>query len=119
MRYMLLIYSDPATYENMSEAERGARSQEYFAIAREMRERGERDSGEALQPTTTATTVRVRDGKRLTTDGPFAETKEHLVGYYIVRGKNLDDALDYAARIPDARVGSVEVRPILEMPVTA
>lgn len=117
MRYMLLIYSDPSYYDGMSEAERGARSQEYSNITQELGERGLRDSGEALQSVNTATTVRVRNGKTLTTDGPFAETKEHLVGYYILKGKNLDEALEYAAKIPDARFGSVEVRPIFEMPV--
>ena len=72
-------------------------------------------SGEALQPTATATTVRVRDGETLTTDGPFAETKEQLGGFYVVEAKDLDEAIEIATRIPDVRGGSIEVRPIMEM----
>lgn len=115
MRYMLLIYCDPSHYDQLSESQRSSRAQEYFELTQEMGEHGVRESGEALQSITTATTVRVRNGKTLTTDGPFADTKEHLVGYYVLHGKNLDEALDYAARIPDARFGAVEVRPIYEM----
>jgi hypothetical protein len=112
---MLLIYSDPSAYEGMPEAEQGAIFQEYFAVTDEMQKSGVRESGEPLQPINTATTVRVRNGKMLTTDGPFAETKEHLVGYYVLNCKNLDQALEYAAKIPDARYGSVEVRPVQEV----
>ncbi len=117
MRYMLLIYSAPTAYDGMSEAEQGAIFQEYFAVTEEMGARGVRESGEPLQPINTATTVRVRNGKTLTTDGPFAETKEHLVGYYILKCKNLDEALEFAAKIPDARFGSVEVRPVQEIQI--
>jgi len=77
---------------------------------------GNMKAGDALQPTATATTVRVRDGKTLTTDGPFAETKEQLGGYYLVEAKDLDEATRLAARIPGARVGSIEVRPVMPMP---
>ena len=112
---MLLIYADPTAYEGMSKEQEAAEFQEYFAVTEEMGKRGVREAGEPLQPINTATTVRVRNGKSLTTDGPFAETKEHLVGYYILKCKNLDEALDFAAKIPDARHGSVEVRPIQEI----
>jgi hypothetical protein len=117
MRYMLLIYSDPKAYEGMSEADEGALFQEYFAVTEEMSKRGLRESGAPLQPINTATTVRVREGKTLLTDGPFAETKEHLVGYYILNCKNLDEALEIAAKIPDSRFGSVEVRPVQEIQI--
>jgi hypothetical protein len=115
MRYMLLITFDPRAYEGMSENEQQSVFQEYFTVSQTMDRLGVRESGEALQPINTATTVRVRDGKRLVMDGPFAETKEHVVGYYILNCKNLDEALDFAAKIPDARYGSIEVRPIREI----
>ena len=83
-------------------------------FTQDIRERGLMESGEALQPTSTATTVKVRNGERIITDGPFAETREQLGGYYLLNCKDLDEALDCAARIPGAQVGSVEVRPILE-----
>lgn len=119
MRYMLLIYTDPAAYEGMSEAEQGAIFQEYYAVTDEMSKRGVRQSGEPLQPVNTATTVRIRNAKALTTDGPFAETKEHLVGYYILNCKNLDEALEFARKIPDVRYGAIEVRPIQELEIPA
>lgn len=115
MRYMLLIYADPTAYNGMSDEEQGALYQEYFTVTEEMGKRGVRESGEPLQPVKTATTVRVRNGKSILTDGPFAETKEHLVGYYILSCKNLDEALEIASKIPDARFGSIEVRPIQEI----
>lgn len=114
MQYMLLIYVDPATYEGVTEAENEAEMAEYFALGPSLRERGIQLSGEALQPVTTATTVRVRDGKTLATDGPFAETKEHLGGFYLVDCANLDEAIDVAKRIPDVRRGSVEIRPVVD-----
>lgn len=116
MRYMLLIYADPSAYQEMTKEQENAEFQEYFDVTNKMRQRGIYQSGEPLQPTNTATTVRVKNGKTLTTDGPFAETKEHLVGYYILNCKNLDEALEFAGKIPDARHGSVEVRPIMEIP---
>ncbi|HRW07697.1 MAG TPA: YciI family protein [Caldilineaceae bacterium] len=114
MRYLLLIYTNEeqdsqATPEQI-EAVMGA----YWAFTKELTESGKNHGGEALQPTTTATTVRVRDGKTLTTDGPFAETKEQLGGYYMVEADNLDEAIQWAAKIPGAQIGSVEVRPIVE-----
>lgn len=86
----------------------------YFAFTNETREAGVYVGGEALQPTATATTVQVRDGKTLTTDGPFAETKEQMGGYYMIDVENLDEAIQWAAKIPGAAHGSIEVRPILE-----
>lgn len=115
MRYMLLINVDPAAYAGVSQEEQGVLFQEYFAVTDEMDKRGVRESGAPLQPINMATTIRIRNGKTITTDGPFAETKEHLVGYYILNCKNLDEALEFASKIPDARFGSVEVRPVQEI----
>lgn len=114
MQYILLIYVDPATYEGVSEAQIQAEMERYFALAPEMRERGIYVAGDGLQGVETATTVRVRDGKTVLTDGPFAETKEHLGGYYIIDAKDLDEAIEFAAKIPDVIRGSVEVRPIAD-----
>jgi len=113
MKYMLLIHTDPSAYDP---AKGEAIHAEYFAFTQEILASGEMLSGEALQPAETATTVRVRSGKSSSTDGPYAETKEVLGGYYIVDVKDLDRALELAAKIPDARTGSVEVRPVQEMP---
>jgi len=113
MKYMLLIYNDPTTFDP---ANADSLHQEYFAFTQEILGTGEMLAGDALQGSDTATTVRVRDGKASSTDGPFAETKEVLGGYYIVDVKDLDRALELAAKIPDARTASVEVRPVLEMP---
>ncbi|MEZ4515437.1 MAG: YciI family protein [Chloroflexota bacterium] len=112
MQYMLLIYADPATYADVTEEQMQAEMARYFALGPEMRERGVYVAGEGLQGVETATTVRVRDGKTLLTDGPFAETKEHLGGFYIVDAKDLDEAIEFAAKIPDVVRGSVEVRPV-------
>ena len=112
MRYLILIYVDPATYASVSEAEQQAEMAEYYALGPSFRERGWDVSGEALQAIDTATTVRQRDGKFLVTDGPFAETKEHLGGYYLVDCANLDEALEFARSVPDVRRGSIEVRPV-------
>jgi hypothetical protein len=112
MQYMLLIYVDPASYAGTTEEQIQAEMAQYFALGPEMRERGIYVAGDGLQGVETATTVRVRDGKRLLTDGPFAETKEHLGGFYIVDAKDLDEAIEFAAKIPDVVRGSIEVRPI-------
>ena len=113
MKYMLLIHTDPSAFDPANaENVHG----EYFAFTQAILSSGELVAGDALQGSDTATTVRVRDGKASSTDGPFAETKEVLGGYYIVDVKDLDRALELAAKIPDARTGSVEVRPVLEMP---
>jgi hypothetical protein len=114
MRYLALIYSDE-TAEATPE-EREAIGRDYFAYTEEVRKAGVSSAGEALQPTSTATTVRVKDGETLTTDGPFAETKEQLGGFYLLECDNLDQAIEWAAKIPGAKHGSIEVRPIMEFP---
>jgi hypothetical protein len=116
MQYLLLIYRDEVAVENTSTtAGNEALRKEYGAFTQDIAKSGHFKAGDALQPTKTATTVRVRGGKTLTTDGPFAETKEQLGGYYLVEAKNLDEAIAIAARIPNARDGSIEVRPVVPM----
>jgi len=100
-------------WETLSEAERGEMMQAYGSFSQELRDSGSLVAGDALEPTETATTVRVRDDETLTTDGPFAETKEQLGGYYLVEADSLDEAIGWAAKIPGARYGSVEVRPVV------
>ena len=113
MQYMCLIYDDEQVFQNMAEDERNQVFGEYGSFTESIRENGSYVAGDALQPTSTATTVRIRDGKTLVTDGPFAETKEQLGGYYLVDVGSLDEALEWAAKIPGARHGSVEVRPVM------
>lgn len=113
MQYLLLIYGSEAHEKDMDEAAQGELFSAYAAYSAEVKEKGLLLGGEALQPTATATTVRVRDGKTLTTDGPFAETKEQLGGFYFLECEDLDQALEYAAKIPSAKYGSVEVRPVM------
>ena len=115
MKYALLIYASEQGWANQSEEESQAQYQEYMAFTKDIVDRGIYQGGEALQPIATATTVRVRDGETLTTDGPFAETKEQLGGFYVVEAKDLDEAIEIAARIPDVRRGSIEVRPVMEV----
>ncbi len=115
MRYMLLIYDREADWGSMSEEDRGKMFHEYMTFTEGIRKSGQYKAGDALQPTGSATTVRVRNGKSVTTDGPFAETREQLGGYYVVDAKDLDEATEIASRIPGARMGSIEVRPIMEM----
>ena len=112
MQYLLLIYENESG-KNVKESGRDAMMQEYREFTDSIVKSGHMRGGNALQPTKTATTVRVRDGKALTTDGPFAETREQLGGYYLVEAKDLDDAIKIAGRIPSARWGCVEVRPIM------
>ena len=114
MRYMMLIYGTEETIQP-SEAEQAAIMTAYNAFADEASARGALLSGEALYPVSSATTVRLREGKVLTTDGPFAETKEQLAGIYVLNCKDLDEALEMAARIPDAVFGSIEIRPVMEV----
>jgi len=114
MRYLALIYSDENAEATPEEQE--AIGREYFAYTEEVRKAGVSSAGEALQPTSTATTVRVQNGETLTTDGPFAETKEQLGGFYLLECDNLDQAIEWAAKIPGAKRGSIEVRPIMEFP---
>lgn len=113
MRYMVLIYGSEAAAAIMTQAEREAEMQAYWGFNKVTEERKALVSGEALVPTSSATTIRVRDGKLLTTDGPFAETKEQLGGFYILECKDLDDAIELASQIPGAKTGSVEIRPIV------
>lgn len=115
MRYLLLIYQTEASMSDSTEEDQQAVLAEYLAFNEATQAAGQYIAGDALQPVDTATTVRVRDGKALVTDGPFAETKEQLGGYYLVEAKDLDEALEIAARIPAARDGSIEVRPIWEI----
>jgi len=115
MQYLLLIYSAEAQWQKLSEAEGNKMLAEFGAFTQSIVSNGNYKGGNRLQPTAKATTVRVRDGKKLITDGPFAETKEQLGGYYLIEAKDLDEANEIAARIPGARLGSIEVRPIFEM----
>jgi hypothetical protein len=115
MRYALLICNDEQTLLARSPEEAAAMMAEYGVFMEEMNRRGVLEGGERLRPTTDATTVRVIDGEVLTSDGPFAETKEQIGGYFVVNAKDLDEALEIASKIPHAKQGSIEVRPIWEM----
>lgn len=114
MKYVLLVYADEKAAANMPKEAMEAFMAEYAAYTQAMQEAGVRIDGEALQPTASATSVRVKEGKTVTTHGPFAETKEQLGGYYLVECDNLDEAIEWAARAPDARYGTIEVRPVME-----
>jgi hypothetical protein len=116
MQYMLLIYGNEAARKSATQADLEATTRAYREYTESIIRTGNMKAGDALQPTTTAATVRVRDGKTLTTDGPFAETREQLIGYYLVESKDLDEATELAARIPGAQVGSIEVRPVMQLP---
>ena len=115
MKYMLLIHDDEKAWGKMSQAEQQRIYGEYGQFSEHVKSTGQYLAGSQLQPTSTATSVRVRDGKRLVTDGPFAETREQLGGYYLGQAKDLDEAIELAARIPSARIGTIEVRPVVEM----
>jgi hypothetical protein len=117
VQYMLLIYDDESIWTGMPEEERNAVMGEYFSYTEELRESGKYVAADALQPTSTAKTVQLRDGAPLTTDGPFAETKEQLGGYYVVDVDSEEEALEWAAKIPSARYGKIEVRPVVVFPV--
>ena len=112
MKYLCLIYGDESSWGTRTNEQMAAMTTEYMAFTDDVRKSGQLLGGEALQPTSAATTVRVRNGKVSTTDGPFAETKEQLGGFYLVEAKDLNDAIQVASRIPGAKHGSVEVRPI-------
>lgn len=114
MKYLCMIYSEEGAWGKMPPAEQEKWLGEYFAFSDGIKTSGHYVGSNALQPTHTATTVRVRNGKVSTTDGPFVETKEQLGGYYLIEAKDLNDAIQVAARCPGARHGSVEVRPIRE-----
>ncbi len=113
MQYLLLIYRSDEQYARMSADDRKNLTADYVTYTQSIIQSGHFKAGDGLQPVSTATTVRVRDGKTLTTDGPFAETREQLGGYYLVDAKDLDTALSLAARIPGAKDGSIEVRPVM------
>jgi hypothetical protein len=113
MKYLLLIYENEGSAAGVSEAEQGKIYQAYMDYTARIRKSGNHIAGHALQPTSTATTVREKNGKTLTTDGPFAETREQLGGFYLVEAKDLDEAVKLAAGIPAVRTGSIEVRPIM------
>ena len=114
MRYLCLIYEDEKAWEAKPQAELEAIMGEYFTFTENIRSNGKLVAGEALQPTPTATTVRVRNGKISTTDGPYVETKEQLGGFYLIDAKDLNEAIQVAAKIPGARDGAVEVRPVID-----
>ena len=117
MEYMLLIHGDEKRWAKMPSDERSTIHQAYVAFTQSIMKSGHFRAGAQLQPTSTATTVREKKGKPVTTDGPFVETKEQLGGYYLVDCKDLDEAISLAARIPSIRVGgSIEVRPVVPMP---
>ena len=114
MKYLCLIYDEEKKLEAMPKSESDAFMGEYFAFTEGIRKSGHYVAGEALHPVQTATTVRIRNGKMATTDGPFAETKEQLGGFYLIEARDLNDALQVASKIPSARLGSIEVRPVVD-----
>lgn len=113
MKYLCLIYEDETVLPSRTEEEQNAIMGEYFAFTNELQEAGKHLGGEALMPTETATSIQIRDGNRVTTDGPFAETKEQLGGFYMLECENLDEAIELASKIPSAKWGTIEVRPIM------
>lgn len=113
MKYMLLVYADENAW---TEPERQDCYGESAQLCHALQEKGQYLAASPLQPVSTATSVQVRSGQRLVTDGPFAETREQLGGYFMVEAKNLDEAIDIAGRIPGARKGTVEIRPVVEVP---
>ena len=116
MQYLCLIYSDETMYPKMAKAEVENMMAEYMAFTAKVKESGHYIGGNRLQPTHTSTSVRIRNGNLSATDGPFAETKEQLGGYYLIEAKDLNDAIQVASRIPGAKVGTIEVRPIAPVP---
>jgi hypothetical protein len=119
MQYLLLIYGPEDVWATMSEAETGAVMDEYRAFTESIQAQGIMQSGAPLAASSTARTVRVRDGRATVSDGPFAETREQLGGFYLVDCETEQEAIDAAARIPNARFGSIEVRPLMQMPTPA
>lgn len=115
MQYLLLIYQTEKAWDALTEAERGQAFADYMKFTNDIKASGHFRAGDALQPISTATSVRVRNGKTQTTDGPFAETREQLGGYYLIEAADLDEATKIAARIPDARIGDgvIEIRPVM------
>src|ERR1700730_10062944 len=115
MKYLLLIYDEEKNFEKMTEAEIGKLVSEYGQFTQGIQASGHYKTSARLQPSAAASSVRIRDGKRVVTDGPFAETREQLGGYYLIEAKDLDEAIGIAAKIPSARRGTIEVRPQMEM----
>ncbi|MBI4499576.1 MAG: YciI family protein [Gemmatimonadetes bacterium] len=115
MKYLCLIYSDETQWPKLAKAESDKMMAEYMDFTESIKRSGQHVGSNRLQPTHTATTIRTRNGKTSTTDGPFAETKEQLGGYYLIEARDLNDAIQVGSRIPGARYGSIEVRPIAEM----
>lgn len=113
MQYLLMIYGEESRWDNVNPQEREAVLQEFMQFSKSIQQSGHLRGGNELQPTSRATTVRPRNGKRIVTDGPFAETKEAMGGYYLIEARDLDEAVAIAARVPSARWGSVEIRPIV------
>jgi hypothetical protein len=113
VQYLLLIYNDESVWSTMPEDDRDRLYAEYGTFTQELRDSGSLVGANELQPTSTATAVQVRDDETLTTDGPFAETKERLGGYYLIEAESLDEAIEWAAKIPTARTGTIEVRPVV------
>jgi len=114
MQYLLMIYCDESADAQKSPADQEKEMGAYFAFTKEAEDAGVKKAGEALHPSSTATTVRVRNGKVNTTDGPFTETKEQLGGYYLVDCKNLDEAIQWASKIPHAKESAIEIRPVVD-----
>lgn len=114
MKYLCLIYDDENVINAMPQAEQDAFMGEYYAFTDGIRASGQYIAGEALHPVATATTVRIRTGRMSTTDGPFAETKEQLGGFYLIEARDLNEAIQVAAKIPSVRTGSIEVRPVVD-----
>jgi hypothetical protein len=114
MQYLLLIYSDESVWESLSDEERQAIYREYGRLNSDLRVQEKLVAGDELQPVATATSVQVRNGDTVVSDGPFAETKEALGGYYLIEADSLDEAIEWAARIPSARRGTIEIRPIVD-----
>ena len=119
MQYMLLIYNQEDNWERLSDGEQAAAIRAYRDFTEELRSAGAMVGGDRLQHTANATTVRVRDGEQLVTDGPFAETKEQLGGYYLIEADSLDDAIDWATKLPGSHHGTVEIRAIAQVPAGA
>jgi hypothetical protein len=114
MKYMLLIYHDTSVWEKFSEAERQKGMEQYMKFTQEIQSAGQFVSSNQLRPATAAKSVQLREGKQLVTDGPYAETREQLAGYYVIEAKDFDEAIGIAARIPSAHAGTIEVRPLVE-----
>jgi hypothetical protein len=118
VQYALLIYGDEDAWGALADDERGALYKAYGALSSDLRGQGKLLAGEELQSIATATSVRVRDDESLVSDGPFAETKEALGGFYLIEAETLDEAIEWASRIPSARTGTIEIRPVVDHPGT-